>query len=111
MKAVRGTGKAGNRILTVMGKFPSKSVSLADVKKLIHKIKDEDQCACLLSPLSSNLPKQNETANLGGYAVLLINAYRTKSDITPGLYRCPKTSQKDVSEILNWWNEAKDTLK
>ena len=107
MEVVSRSGNGGHGVLTVVGDFPSKSVSLTDVKKLIPKIKGISPCLCLLSPISSILPDKNQTANVGGYAILLINAYRTKSDIKPGLYKCPTTNQKDVAEILTWWKALK----
>lgn len=87
-------------------KFPENWVNYKDIEKLIPLISSEKKCLNFMNVFSSHIPV-NDYSNVGGYAILFINSYRTKSKVKMGLYNCPKTNKKAVNEILNWWKKYK----
>jgi len=91
---------------TMHDKFSENWVTYKDVEKLIPLISSEKKCLNFMNVYSSYIPA-DDYSNVGGYAILFINSFRTKSKIKMGLYNCPKTNKKAVNEILIWWKKYK----
>ena len=94
-------------VMTMYNDFPSDWVKPSDIDTLIKLISSTKKCECFLNPISSNIPTQDEYAEIGGYAIIFINAYRQKIKVDLGLYNCPKTDKKSAEEIIKWWAETK----
>ena len=91
-------------MLPVPNTFPKGWVKKSDVKELIRFLENEEKCQSIVSPLSSTLPPVDDCATLNGYAVLLINSYRTGEPISlGGTYLSPKADQKEIGDIVAWW--------
>jgi hypothetical protein len=94
-------------VMTMLDEFPSDWVKSSDIDTLITLISSTKKCECFLNPIGSYIPSKDEYSNIGGYAVIFINAYRQKTKVSLGLYNCPKTDKKTVDEITKWWTETK----
>ena len=86
--------------ITIEKEFPADWVKSPDVDTLLSLIESTDRCRCVLNPISSYIPE--EKANLGGYAILILNSYRNNKPLKFYLWACPTTNMKDVKEILIW---------
>ena len=95
-------------VTTMADAFPEDWVKASDIDSLISLIGSTTKANCFLNPLSSNVSR-NESADVGGYAMIFINSFRQKQKVSLGLYNCPKTNKEAVDEILKWWNEFKGT--
>jgi len=93
-------------VSTVVDSFPSTWVKKADVDTLIKLIYSKEKCDCFLSPLSSNIPI-GDSADVGGYAIRLIESYRQRKNLSFGLYSCPKTNKADADRLIKWWARQK----
>jgi hypothetical protein len=89
--------------ITISNNFPKNWVTKKDVDSLMKLISSKDKCKCVVNPLSSYLPT-HDSANLGGYAILLVKSFKEKKKVDIGLHSCPITSNKDVAELKEWWN-------
>ena len=112
LKAIRINKTKKNTLpfLTIENEFPENWVKFEDINELIKLIDSKEKCKCLVNPLSSYLPT-NEKANIGGFAVLLINSFKNNTKIDIGLYNCTETSKNEIREIKKWWNENKTNKK
>jgi hypothetical protein len=82
-------------------KFPSDWVKKADIDTLITLITSRQKCNCILNPLSSYIPI-GDSADLGGYAIAILNAHRQNRPFQIQTWTCPKTNQKDVDDLTRW---------
>ncbi|MCO5250867.1 MAG: hypothetical protein M9949_05525 [Candidatus Kapabacteria bacterium] len=92
-------------VTTIMDEFPDDWVTKSDIETLMTMVESTQKCDCLVNPLSSNIPTE-EDADVGGYAIKFLNAFRNQEKVSIGYYICPKTSPEEVEEIRNWWNEV-----
>jgi hypothetical protein len=93
-------------VITMVDEFPKDWIKPSDIDTLMTLIRSTKKCNCFLNPLSSFIPTKDH-ADIGGYAIIFINAYRQKTKVDLGLYSCPKTDKKSVDEITKWWTETK----
>lgn len=93
-------------LISMMDEFPLDWVKQTDIDTLMTLINSTKKCRCFLNPLSSYIPT-NESADMGGYAILFINSFRQKSKISLGLFSCPKTNKQSIKEINQWWANYK----
>jgi hypothetical protein len=93
-------------VVTMVDQFPIGWVKQYDIDTLVTLIKSTKKCCCFLNPLSSFLPR-NQSAEIGGYAIIFINSFRQRTKIDLGLYSCPKTDKQSVEEITKWWTNYK----
>lgn len=89
--------------VTMLDSFPKNWVKKKDIDTLIKLVHSREKCNCFLNPLSSYIPK--DSADLGGYAIQLIESYKQKKKLTFGLYACPKTNKIEADKLVNWWNQ------
>jgi hypothetical protein len=87
--------------VTMANDFPENWIHKEDIGMLINLIDSKERCNCFMNPISSKIPKGN--ANVGGYAIELINAYKEKRKVNFGLYLCPETNKQKVDELVSWW--------
>ena len=104
MEAMRIKNNQVNKIpiVTMEDNFPNNWVTKKDIDTLIKLVNSREKCNCLLNPLSSYIPTK-DIAELGGYAIWLIKAYREKRNVTFGLYACPKVNKVEADELILWW--------
>lgn len=95
-------------VITMTDEFPEDWVKESDIDTLMTLIQSTKKCNCILNPLSSYIPINND-ADIGGYAIIFVNSFRQKTKIKLGLYNCPKTDKQSVKEINNWWTTYKQT--
>ncbi len=93
-------------VTTIMDEFPDYWVTESDIETLMTMIESTQKCDCLVNPLSSYIP-EDENADVGGYAIKFIKAYINQEKVSIGHYVCPKTNLVEVEELLNWWEEVK----
>ncbi len=95
--------KAGNSFgfVRMTQEFPSDWVKEADIDKLMTLIASREKCNCILNPMSSNIPI-GDSADLGGYAIAILNAHRQNRPFQIQTWACPKTNQKDVDDLTRW---------
>jgi hypothetical protein len=96
----RGAPKYLN-FLSAEKTFPIDWIKASDVDTLMSLIESKEKCRCILNPGSSYIPI-NEKADLGGYAILLLNSYKHKESVGFNLWACPKTDKAAVANLLNW---------
>jgi tetratricopeptide (TPR) repeat protein len=90
--------------------YPINWVKEKDIEELIKLVRSEKKCMCYMSPLSSHFPDKNK-ANVGGYAIMFVQSFRSKSKIDFLLDGCPVTTENLAQEIIEWWNLYKTTIK
>ncbi|CAN5544684.1 hypothetical protein BH10BAC2_BH10BAC2_37860 [soil metagenome] len=86
--------------------FPDFWVNANDIDTLITLVESKQKCYCFLNPLSSHIPF-GDSADLGGYVIRIIKAYKENRRLSFGLYSCPKTNEKDAEELIKWWASQK----
>ena len=94
-------------IVTMTNNFPNNWLKASDIDTLIKLVHSKVKCNCFVDPLSSYLPHQN--ADIGGFVIGLISAYKEKRKVSFGLYSCPETNAKAANELIKWW--ARQTKK
>jgi len=102
LKAVT-TKEASSRqmdFLTIMDDFPKHWIKKTDIFKLGALLKSKEKCKCVVNPLSSYLPV-NDSADLGGYAIMLLTAYKENKQIS-FLWLCPTANEKKANQLLTW---------
>jgi len=84
--------------------FRNNWIRSSDIDTLIKLVNSKQKCLCFVSPYSSYLPFK-DSADLGGYAIALIESYKEKQKVRFGLYACPKTNKNDADELIKWWSK------
>ena len=79
-------------------------VKRTDIDTLLALVKSKKRCKCIVSPFSSNIP--NDSAELGGYAIKILNAYKNKKNVNFGLYSCPKSDERKAEDLIKWWTHV-----
>jgi hypothetical protein len=90
-------------VIVMKDSFPENWLKREDIDSLVKLVKSTDKCNCFLEPMSSYIPF-NDSANVGGYAIKLIEAYKQQRKVSFGLYSCPKTNEKDADKLIRWWS-------
>ncbi|WP_300977229.1 hypothetical protein [Flavobacterium sp.] len=83
--------------------FPKDWIKNQHLDSLIALVDSKEKCNCYLNPLSSNIP--NDSAEVGGFAIEFIKAFKENRKVYLGLYSCPKVNQKEVTEVKGWWKK------
>lgn len=106
VKKDKAGGKELNFLTIEDDGTPKTWVKKEDVNMLISLLKSKERCLCIVDPLSSYLPT-NDYAELGGYAMTILNFYKNKGEIRFPLYTCPKTNEEEADKLLKWWANQK----
>lgn len=86
--------------------FPKGFVRREHIDSLMLFIGADNGCRCFLSPYSSTIPRRQH-ADLGGWAIQLIESFKDNKTVTGGLVDCPTTTEERVSAIHNWWEKIR----
>ncbi len=89
--------------------FPDRLITASDLDYLFGQINSKQKCKCTVSFLSSIIP--TDSAELGGYAIELITAYKEKKIVNFGLYKCPKQDSVVAAKLLMWRAASKQKSK
>ncbi|RKS02840.1 hypothetical protein [Flavobacterium sp. 102] len=76
-------------------------ITAKDLDSLILVVDSKETCNCYLDPLSSYIP--NDSAQVGGFAIEFIKAFKENKKVDFGLYSCPKVDEKEAEELKVWW--------
>ncbi len=90
-----------------MNDFPKDWVKTEDLDSLVAIIDSKEKCNCYLNPFSSYIP--NDSAEVGGFAIEFIKAFKENKQVDLGLYSCPKINKKEAEEIKSWWKSYRKT--
>ncbi len=85
--------------------FSDRLISASDLDYLFGQINSKQKCKCTVSFLSSIIP--TDSAELGGYAIEMIKAYKEQEIVNFGLYKCPKQDSVVAAKLLKWRAESK----
>jgi hypothetical protein len=103
---IKGKRVSNLTVVTMEDSFPRNWLTRKDIDTLIKLVNSKEKCNCFLNPLSSYIP--NDSANLGGYAIRLIEAYKEKRKITFGLHACPKVDKSVADKLIQWWTNQSE---
>ena len=103
LETMKIKGKGFNKLGVVImeNSFPDNWLTKKDIDTLIKLVNSNEKCNCFLNPLSSYIP--NDNANVGGYAIQLIAAYKAKIKVSFGLHACPKVDKAEAYKLIQWW--------
>ncbi|MDD4970614.1 MAG: hypothetical protein PHT07_14405 [Paludibacter sp.] len=92
--------------ITLAGEFPDNWVKSKDIDYLISIINSNKKCCGYMNVYSSYI--STDHGEIGGFAIIFLNSYMTKTKINLGLNCNPKTDKKNIKKIENWYrNEFK----
>ena len=94
-------------VSTIESDFPKDWIKSQHLDSLIALVESKEKCNCYLNPLSSYVPQ--DSAEVGGFAIEFIKAFKENKKVDLGLYSCPKVNQKEVTEIKIWWKKYNET--
>ena len=81
--------------------FPKDWVKIGDIDSLVSIIDSKEKCNCYFNPFSSYIPK--DSAQVSGFAIEFIKAFKENKKVDLGLYNCPKVDEKEAEELKVWW--------
>ncbi|QBZ97569.1 hypothetical protein [Flavobacterium sangjuense] len=90
-------------VSTIESNFSKNWVKSKDLNSLISLVDSKEKCNCYLNPLSSYIPK--DSAEVGGFAIEFLKAFKENRKLDLGLYYCPKVNEKEAEELKSWWKE------
>ncbi|MDQ6531493.1 hypothetical protein [Flavobacterium sp. LHD-85] len=91
--------------VTMAGEFPENWVKPNDVNYLISLMYSKEKCCGYMNIFSSHISK--EDAEIGGFALIFLDSYISKTKINLGLNSYPKTSKESIRKIENWYRKTK----
>lgn len=92
--------------ITLMGDFPENWVKPNDIEYLISIMSSKEKCCGYMNTFSSFI--SNENGEVGGFAVIFLNSYISKTKINMGLNCNPKTDEESVTKIESWYRNTKN---
>ena len=94
-------------VITIQNDFPKDWIKIQHLDSLILIVDSKEKCNCYLNPLSSTVPK--DSAEVGGFAIEFIKAFKENKKVDLGLYICPKVDENEAEELKVWWkNQIKE---
>lgn len=87
--------------ITMCGEFPENWVKKDDIEYLISIMKSKKKCCGYVNVFSSTI--SNEEAEIGGFSIIFLNSYISKTKINLGLNCNPKTDIKSIKKIEKWY--------
>jgi hypothetical protein len=76
-------------------------IKRTDLDSLISLVDSNESCSCYLNPLSSYIPK--DSAEVGGFAIEFLKAFKENRKVNLGSYCCPKVDKKEAVELKDWF--------
>jgi len=90
--------------VTIAGEFPDNWVKTNDIQYLISIMHSKEKCCGYMNVFSSFI--SNEDAEIGGFAIIFLNSYISKSRINLGLNNNPKTDKESIKKIETWYKNT-----
>lgn len=87
--------------VTLAGDFPENWVKPNDIGYLISIMRSKEKCCGYMNIFSSTI--SNQEAEIGGFAIIFLNSYISKTKINLGLNCNPKTDIKSIKKIEKWY--------
>lgn len=103
-KALKKKNKLG--VTIVENDFPEDWVKKEDIDYLITIVDSKKKCNCYISPRTRSIPR--DQAQLGGFALEFIKAFKEERSVDLGLYNCPKMNEKEAEELKAWWGDKSE---
>jgi hypothetical protein len=94
-------------VSTIENDFSKNWIKKQHLDSLISLIESKEKCNCYVNPLSSYIP--NDSAEVGGFAIEFVKAFKENRNVDLGLYSCPKVNLKEAKELKNWWKKYNET--
>jgi hypothetical protein len=91
--------------VTMMGDFPENWVKPNEISYLISIMRSKEKCCGYMNTFSSFI--SNENGEVGGFAIIFLNSYISKTKINMGLNCNPKTDEESIRKIENWYQKQK----
>ncbi|WP_394776228.1 hypothetical protein [Flavobacterium sp.] len=91
--------------VTMSGDFPENWVKPNDIQYLIRIMRSKQKCCGYMNTFSSFISSEN--GEVGGYAIIFLNSYISKTKINMGLNCNPKTDKESVRKIESWYQKQK----
>lgn len=85
------------------GNFPEDWVKPNDVQYLISIMHSKEKCCGYMNIFSSTIT--NEDAEVGGFAIIFLNSYISKTKINLGLNCNPKVNLASIKKIETWYQK------
>lgn len=90
--------------VVLRGDFKKDFINNKDIKVLISLIHSKEKCKCYVNELSSFIPLE-DSSDIGGVALSLIDDFKNNVNPTLKLWDCPKMDLKKLREIELWFKE------
>jgi hypothetical protein len=85
------------------GEFPENWVKPNDIQYLISIMYSKEKCCGYMNIYSSTISDEN--AEVGGFAMIFLNSYISKTKINLGLNSNPKVDSASIKKIENWYQK------
>ncbi|WP_343588770.1 hypothetical protein [Flavobacterium sp.] len=95
--------KSQLNFVTLLGEFPENWVKQKDIPYLISIMNSKEKCCGYMNFFSSTI--SNEDAEVGGFAIIFLNSYISKTKINLGLNSNPKTDKESINKIEDWYQK------
>lgn len=89
--------------ITLTGDFPKNWVKPNDIEYLISIMYSKEKCCGYMNVFSSFISSEN--AEVGGFAIIFLNSYISKTKINLGLNSNPKVDAASIKKIETWYQE------
>ncbi|MFH6995793.1 hypothetical protein [Flavobacterium sp. FlaQc-48] len=89
--------------VTMTGDFPYNWVKPNDVHYLISVMRSKEKCCGYMNTFSSFISSEN--GEVGGFAIIFLNSYISKTKINMGLNCNPGTNIESVRKIEKWYQK------
>lgn len=90
--------------VTLTGDFPENWVKPNDIEYLISIMRSKEKCCGYMNTFSSFISSEN--GEVGGFAIIFLNSYISKTKINMGLNCNPKTDEESVKKIDSWYRNT-----
>lgn len=87
-------------VLSIKDDLSKNWIRSTDLDSLISLVESKEKCSCYLNPLSSYIPK--DSAEVGGFAIEFLKAFKENRKVNLGLYSCPKVDKREALELKLW---------
>ncbi len=89
--------------VTLSGEFPKNWVKPNDIQYLISIIHSKQKCCGYMNIFSSFI--SNDNAEVGGFAIIFLNCYISRTKINLGLNCNPKVDLASIKKIETWYRK------
>lgn len=97
--------KTSINTISLVGDFPDNWVKPNDVQYLISIMHSKEKCCGYMNIFSSTL--LTEDAEVGGFAIIFLNSYISKTRINLGSNSNPKVAAASIKKIEIWYQKLR----